>query len=119
MSTQALPEKEVKALPPPTLEQTPEEIPEQPIAQTADADVQFVLHVMSMCVAQKFADGGDTKYVAQNAFHTAREALGVLVATGIMESTTIIRIAGNNEPLYKNPSVPPMHQIVRPGPVMG
>lgn len=111
--------KETKALPPPTLEQQPDELPEQPIAALNDPDVAFVMHVMSMCIAQKFADGGDTRYVAQNAFHTAREALGVLVATGVMESHTVIRVGGNNEPLYKSPAVPPMIQVQRPGPVMG
>lgn len=122
MTTQLPPgadDKQPKALPGPTLEQAPEEMPEQPIADAAAPDTQFVLHVMSLCLAQKFADGGDTRYVAQNAFHTAREALGVLVAVGLMESTTIIRVGGNNEPLYKSPAVPPMHQAVRPGPIMG
>ena len=106
------------ALPPLSLEQQPEESPQAPLADQASPDVAFVLHVMSMCIAQKFSDGGDTRYVAQNAFMTAREALGVLVATGIMHSDTIVRINNQNEPLAKSPAVPPMNQPQRVAPQM-
>lgn len=106
------------ALPPLSLEQQPEESPEGALADQTSPDVAFVLHVMSMCIAQKFSDGGDTRYVAQNAFMTAREALGVLVATGIMHSETIVRINNQNEPLAKSPAVPPMNQPQRVAPAM-
>jgi len=120
MSTQDQPTQTTtaKAPPPPSLEQQNEELPESQLAEINAPDVAFVMHVMSMCIAQKFTDGGDTRYVAQNAFHTAREALGVLVATGVMESHTIIRIGGQNEPLYKSPAVPPMNAPPRVAPVM-
>ncbi len=97
------------AAPGPSFEQQPEPIPEMPISELGAPDLQFVIAVMSQCIAHKFADGGDTKYVAQGAFVTARQALGVLVAAGAIESTTIIRgPGGQNEPLWLNPAVPPM-----------
>lgn len=104
--------KTTAAQPAPTFEQQPEPIPEMPIASFGEPDLIFVIDVMSKCIAAKFADGGDTRYTAQNAFVTAREALGVLVAAGAIQSTTIIRgPGGQNEPLWKNPAVPPMGQV--------
>ena len=104
--------------PQPTLEDPPEAaIPEFEGNEVGTPDVLFVLDCMSKCIASKFAHGGDTRYVAQSAFASAREALGVLVAAGVVTSATTVRINGRNEPLWKNPSVPPMGQSARP--VMG
>lgn len=101
--------------PAPTFEQQPEPIPEMPVAAFGSPDLIFVLDVMSKCIAEKFSHGGDTKYVAQNAWLTARQALGVLVAAGAMQSDTIVRGAGGqNEPLWLNPAVPPMGAPQRP-----
>ena len=92
----------------PDFEQRPDAIPELVTADFGSPDVVYVLDVMNRCIAAKFADGGDTKYVVQSAFATGREALGVLVAAGLMECHTTVRINGQDEPLWKNPAVPPM-----------
>lgn len=102
---QAVPQKP-QAMP--DFEQRPDAIPELVTADFGAPDVHYVLDVMNRCVAAKFAHGGDTKYVVQSAFATAREALGVLVAAGILQCTTTVRINGQDEPLWKNPAVPPM-----------
>ena len=100
--------------PGPTFEEQEPPMPEFPTANVLAPDVQFVIAVMAQCIASKHIHGGDTKYVAQGAFQTAREALGVLVASGVMQSGTIVRNAqGQNEPLWKSPAVPPMGQSAR------
>lgn len=92
----------------PSLEQQPDVIPEMATADFGLPEVHYVIDVMNRCVAAKFAQGGDTKYIVQSAFATAREALGVLVAAGLLECRTTVRINGQDEPLWKNPAVPPM-----------
>lgn len=103
-------EQQTPQKPPPTpsLEQQPDVIPDLATADFGSPDVVYVLDVMNQCIASKFSHGGDTKYVVQSAFATAREALGVLVAAGLIECHTTVRINGQDEPLWKNPAVPPM-----------
>jgi hypothetical protein len=96
-------EKETKAIVP-SLEENPGGTPET-FADTNAADVQFVLAVFAQCVAQDFAKGGDGRYKAQSAMVQARQALGVLVALGIMESDTKLT---DGTTLWLSPAVPPM-----------
>ncbi len=102
-------EPQPKALPQdvnkPSLEVNPGETPVT-FSDTTAPDVQFVLATFSQCVAQDFAKGGDGRYKAQGAMVQARQALGVLVALGIMESHT--KIGEQGEPLWLSPAVPPM-----------
>jgi hypothetical protein len=88
----------------PSLEENPGGTPET-FADSSAPDVQFVLATYIQCVSQIFAKGGDTRYHAQGAMVQARQALGVLVALGIMESETKL---SDGTALWLSPAVPPM-----------
>ncbi|MFI5299989.1 MAG: hypothetical protein ACHREM_18020 [Polyangiales bacterium] len=70
-------------------------------------DLRFVLDVYTACLAETAAKGGDTKYAAQNSMIIARQALGVLVALGLIEAETATE---DGTPLWLSPAVPPMGQ---------
>lgn len=68
-------------------------------------DVKFVMRVYTACIAEVAGKGGDTRYAAINCFEIARQALGVAVAHGIIDSHTRLPMTG--EKLWRNPQIPP------------
>ncbi len=82
-------------------EQIPEPMPAQSFATMSDHE--FLTRAFINFAGDLIAKGGDTRFAISTALQAAREALGAMIALGVVRE---INVTPEGQPLWKQPAVP-------------